>query len=105
MSGNHDGSNPGSGDSDADATVTSLSSERAKRSENSADWTPRDCIDDFVGKLIAGELNPDALFIAYRDSDSREYGFMSASPTQEHALALMEIGKVMLVQSVLFDDD
>jgi hypothetical protein len=53
-------------DSDSTSeTVSSFGAHKAKRSNNAADWMPRDVLLDCLAKMDAGEINPAGLIISF----------------------------------------
>ena len=48
--------------------ITTLSSARAVRTNNAADWTPRDCLIDLLDKMDKGEVSPEGLIVCFYES-------------------------------------
>lgn len=66
-----------------------LGEARADKTENAADWAPRDVLVRLLRAIDSGELKPDAIVVCYRGLVGGEEmtGWTSASPS-----ALMSLG-------------
>lgn len=65
----------------------SLAEIRSDRSQNSADWTPRDALIDLLRDIDSGKFNPKSLMIVHKVADG-EHGYFlgttSAGVTSIH---------------------
>jgi hypothetical protein len=50
---------------DNEGNITSLTTEKAKRTNNAADWTPRDVMVDMLEKMDSGLVFPKGLIICF----------------------------------------
>jgi hypothetical protein len=82
---------------------TSITEERAKRSDDAASWTPRDVLVDLLRAIDEGQLSPDALVVCIRDleveSGEQHTFFSSCSPDPHTTLGILEHIKMAVLAS------
>lgn len=72
---------------------------KADKSQNAADWTPRDALIDLLRSIDSGEVKPDALVIGWRDklpSGATQTRYSIASPDYHTAMGVIEAVKFRL---------
>jgi hypothetical protein len=74
--------------------MRSLGAERADRSKNASDWTPRECLIEVLRKLDSGETQADNLVVVWGGTRKDEYGkehthFRAAGPSTLMSLGLL----------------
>lgn len=70
----------------------SITELRSDKSQNAADWSPRDALISALRDLDAGKIKPDALVVCYRKKDSDgavETSWYSASPDLHTSLGML----------------
>jgi hypothetical protein len=72
--------------------VISLGEARSTRSGDSADWKPRDVLDRVLRMIDSGEIDPDALVVAWSERrDGKRHGrFYQATPDPLISLGLLQ---------------
>lgn len=85
-----------------------LGSRRAEKSRNNADWSPKECAEQFLADIKSGDIKPDRLYLMYWEEsdnadleDADEKGFWPGSYTcnlsYQEELAMLEIEKASLM--------
>jgi hypothetical protein len=71
----------------------SLTAEKAKRTGNAADWTPRDVLIDCLNRLDGGDISPEGLVICFyepiKDGGITDVKFSVACPNIIMATGLL----------------
>lgn len=79
--------------------VVTLTELKAARTNNAADWTPKDCLNDMLRAIEDGRINPDGLIIcAYNEV---EHGGIDIKFSQAMPNVLMASGTLQRVQNLL----
>lgn len=66
----------------------------AKKTDNAADWTPRDALINVLRDIDEGVIKPTALVVSYYDSNSDKSGFRNASPNLTTTMGMLEMTKI-----------
>lgn len=76
----------------------SLAEVRSMKSQNGADWKPRDALIDMLRRIDAGEIAPDALVIGHCQFKGKttQVCFNAASPDIVTTLGLLEAVKAKI---------
>lgn len=74
----------------------SVAERKAAKTENAKDWTPRDALITLLREIDNGEVNVDALVIAFREKDEKRNRtrFLAASPDSHTTYGLLETAKL-----------
>ena len=80
----------------------SLAEVRSSKTQNAADWTPRDALIEVLRKIDSGEIVPEAMIIAwaqFKPGGVTDFGFRTAAPNIIVSAGLLENAKMALYEA------
>lgn len=80
----------------------SLAEVRSSKTQNAADWTPRDALITVLRKIDRGEIAPEAIIIAwaqFKPGGVTDFGFQNAAPNIIVSTGLLENAKIKLYEA------